>query len=54
MAGIIGTMGIPGRPEVLIFGVTCWGGAVEDGVVGWVERASEGGCEDDGVSRFKG
>lgn len=43
MAGTIGTMGTLGRPEALIFGVVFWGGTAEDGVVGCVERASEGG-----------
>lgn len=35
-----------GRPEAFILGVIS-----EEGVVGWVERASEGGCDVRGVSR---
>ena len=42
-----------GRPAPLIFGVVCWGGAVEEGVVGCVDITSEGGCELEGVSNVR-
>ena len=45
-AGTIGSRGMLGRQEAFILGVIS-----EDGVVGWVDRASEGGCEVKGVSR---
>lgn len=51
MAGTIGMTAAFGRLEGLSLGVDCWGGAAEDGVVGWVERASDGGCDVDGVSK---
>ena len=54
IAGTMGTIGAFGRPEGLVFGVVCWGGAAEDGVVGWVEKASDGGCDVEGVSRLRG
>lgn len=45
-AGTMGSRGILGRLEAFILGVIS-----EEGVVGWVDRASEGGCEVKGVSR---
>ena len=48
-AGIIGTIAPFGRPEALILGTICWGGTAEDGVVGCVDKTSEGGCELEGV-----
>ena len=51
IAGMMGCTGAVGRPAGLFFGVVCRGGAIaEDGVVGWVESASEGACEVEGVS----
>ena len=52
MAGTMGSIGAVGRPEGLILGVVCWGGAADEGVVGWVENASDGGCDVEGVSKF--
>lgn len=54
MAGTMGTTGTFGRPEGLIFGVTCWGGAAEEGVVGCVDVSSEGGCDVKGVPMLAG
>lgn len=46
IAGTIGSRGMLGRVEAFILGVIS-----EEGVVGWVDRASEGGCEVKGVSK---
>lgn len=45
-AGTMGNRGTLGRLEAFILGVIS-----EEGVVGWVDRASEGGCDVRGVSR---
>ena len=45
-AGTIGNKGTLGRLDAFILGVIS-----EEGVVGWVDRASEGGCDVKGVSR---
>ena len=62
--GIFGTAGMigsifkeAGRPEKLFFGVVCCDlfcshGVVGDGVVGWVEKASDGGCDVSGVPKL--
>lgn len=47
-AGTIGSRGMLGRLEAFILGVIS-----EEGVVGWVDRASEGGCDVKGVSRAR-
>lgn len=46
IAGTMGSRGMFGRLDAYIFGVIS-----EEGVVGWVDKASEGGCDVKGVSR---
>lgn len=48
-AGTIGSKGMLGRLEAFIFGVIS-----DEGVVGWVDRASDGGCDVKGVSKTGG
>lgn len=45
-AGTIGIRGTVGRLEAYILGVIS-----EEGVVGWVDKISEGGCDVKGVSK---
>lgn len=49
-AGIMGRI-VLGRPEPFALGVVCCCGAVDEGVVGCVEKSSDGGCDVVGVSR---
>lgn len=53
-AGLIGMRGMAGTVAVRVCEaavVRAGGGGIdEEGVVGWVELASEGGCEEEGVS----